>query len=77
MKKKQQPSLGRFRPKQVAEQLKKGMGKDKALRMAHALASNLEDTTIEDVNSQIFTPKELTKNASFWAEVKSLVAKMK
>jgi hypothetical protein len=65
--------LPKTTPQFTAANMKKGMGKDKAFRVANALASNLSNMT--DAGSDIFSTKEIRKSASFWVQVKNILGK--
>ena len=65
--------LPKTTPQFTAANMKKGMGGDKAYRVANALASNLSGMT--DAGSDIFSAKEIRKSASFWVQVKNILNK--
>jgi len=60
---------------QVARQLTKGVGADRALKVAHNLASNLNDIGPSDVNENVFNEREVNRNKQFWAQVYHILNK--
>ena len=68
--------LPKTTPQFTAANMTKGMGEDKAYRVANALASNLSNmSNMTDADSDIFSVKEIRKSASFWVQVKNILGK--
>ena len=60
---------------QVARQLYKGVGENRALRVAHNLAGNLADIGPGDVNANVFSPEEVQRNRNFCSQVYNILNK--
>ena len=60
-------------PNALAKSLKKALGVDRAFKVADSLARNLSEGG--DSGSTIFMPKEISKNARIWTQVKNILQK--
>lgn len=75
MKKPQPVRLPKISADTVAQNLKRGLGKDKAFKVADGLAHNLTKMGADDYNHDFFKPKEVQKNERFWTQVRNILAK--
>jgi hypothetical protein len=72
--KKQKPTvLAKVNPNVLAKDLKKKLGEDKAFKVADSLAKNLSEITGDATN--LFTPKEISRNARIWTQVRNILNK--
>jgi hypothetical protein len=60
-------------PNTLAKSLKKTLGVDRAFKVADSLARNLSEGG--DSGSTIFTPKEISKNARIWTQIRNILNK--
>ena len=85
MKKHKETSLPKISADKIAAQLKKGVGLDRARRIAdhYAKTVGLHPKTndllvsFDDVNSEFFRMKDLVKNARIWMQVRNILANQK
>ena len=73
MKKPKIVTLTKINPNTLAKMMKKALGEDKAFKVADSLARNLGEGT--DTGSTVFTPKEISKNARIWTQVRNILNK--
>ncbi len=59
----------------IAKNLKKGVGKDRALKVADNLVKNLSDIKLADINPKIFGNDEVRKNLDTWTQVRNILRK--
>jgi prepilin-type N-terminal cleavage/methylation domain-containing protein len=77
MKKRTEITLPKVSADQIAKQLKKGMGKERALHIAEGFVKNLKGVGIEDVNKDIFKMKDIRKSERVWTQVRDILANQK
>ena len=75
MKKTKKVASPRVSPQVIAANLTKGVGKDRALRIAKNMAKELKTIGIADVNSDIFSADEIKRNEQTWIHVQGILAK--
>ena len=73
MKKPKPAVVTKVDPNALAKGLKKTLGGDKAFKVADSLARNLSE--VVDSGNTIFTPKEISKNARIWTQVRNILNK--
>ena len=85
MKKQKENNLPKISADKIAAQLKKGVGLDRARRIAdhYARTVGLHPKTndllvsFDDVNSEFFSMRDLIKNARIWMQVRNILVNQK
>jgi hydroxymethylglutaryl-CoA reductase len=75
MKKKTKFNLVTISADQIAKNLKRTLGEDKAVRIAHNTAKELHGINTGDVNSDIFDMRDIRKNEHIWTQVYNILEK--
>jgi hypothetical protein len=75
MKKKTAYQLPKTTPEKCAAQLKKGMGKEPAFKLADRLEKNLKGINVGDVNHDIIPIETVRREERFWTHVRNILAK--
>jgi hypothetical protein len=60
---------------QIARQLKRAIGEDRALRVAHNIHKELKGVNTGDVNSDIFDMQAIRKDERIWKQVFDILEK--
>jgi hypothetical protein len=61
----------------IAKNLKKGLGRNKALSVADNLARSLSSIGPADCNTEMFPVESLKKRQRIWQQVRNILTKMK
>ena len=77
MKHRQEVRLPKISADAIATNLKRGLGRDKALKIAEGLAKELHGIGTEDVNTDFFKMKDVRKNERVWTQVRNILQNQK
>lgn len=77
MKKTKAYKLPKTNAQAIAKNLRHGMGRDGALRIAENQVKNLKGVGPEDFNRNLFTLAEIQKNERIWTQVHNILANQK
>jgi len=77
MKKQKEVTLPKMSADAIAKNLKRGLGRDKALKVAEGLAKSMKETGPDDVNPAFFSIKDIRKSERVWTQVSNILANQK
>ena len=77
MRKQRELTIPRIHPNALAAQLKRGCGKEKALKIADGLVKELKVIGPEDVNPDFFRLKDIRRNERIWTQVGHILRNQK
>jgi hypothetical protein len=75
MKNKKRLKLVTISADQIAKRLKRTIGEDRALRVAHNIHKELKGINTGDVNSDIFDMRDIRKDERIWEQVFNILEK--
>lgn len=75
MKKNKSVQVPRVSADKIAKNLSKGLGKDKAFKVARSMAKELSTIGAGDVNTDLFSGEDIRKNERIWTQVQNILGK--